>query len=319
MAQIIVALNFPSTNIAEIGKIVADAQSGQAIVTLENPQNITGNDFLLVGEKGQSTAELKKVLSLTGNNVTFTANLALKHYYNEPVYKLRGDQIKVYRANNVNGQVPVDGLFSTIATFGIDPDQPSTEYFDADGGEAYWYKYTYFNSDSLVETDLVDSVATRGGDYHQYCTVDDVRNNAGFDNNTYIPDAIIDGCRTSAQDFINGALSVAGYTLPLTDSYGNFFVPPSIKYLTTELAAGFLLRKDYGVGADGTNKEGKSKIDWVMDILKKITDRELSLSDLENIALNQDTGMGGWPDSTTKDQTEEDAGGGIAFSISHKF
>jgi hypothetical protein len=173
---------------------------------------------LLVGNPGAEGSEVLAVSAVNSDQVGVTVGATkLKHLQNEPVAKLYGNQAKIYRAPNTTGLEPADGSFTLLATVTLEPDQPSTTYVDATGGDGYWYKYTYFNSQNSNETDKTQSIAARGeGDSSgNYCTVDEVRGQAGFKNARYITDDLIDEKRKAAQDEINAALG-GYYAVPFS-------------------------------------------------------------------------------------------------------
>ncbi|MGK3945791.1 hypothetical protein ABK046_46530, partial [Streptomyces caeruleatus] len=90
------------------------------------------NQFVVIGQRGTELAELRKVSSITdGDTLVLTANLANPHTQFEQVTVLFGNQIKVYRASNVNGTQPADASFAELSTTTIDPDQASTTIVDS--------------------------------------------------------------------------------------------------------------------------------------------------------------------------------------------
>ena len=251
MAELLRLDNFGPLNVVETTQLDADADAGQAVVTVKNSQGFATGDFFRIGDGEQ--AEIKKVLSISGNNITADTNFSFKHLKYEKLIKLFGDQIRIFRASNIDGSIPADESFTELATISIEADQLFTDYLDATGGSDFWYKFVYRNSDNLNTTDLADSIAVRGGDFGHYVSVSEIRNEAGFTNNPDITDQMIADRREDAESEVKGALSVAGYNLPLTNP-----IPAVIKNATKLLAAGYLLLQDYGVTAEGSNKEGQA-------------------------------------------------------------
>src|SRR5215212_7459672 len=131
MAEIIQIPNFDSINIVENALLDANADLGQPVATLLNMQGVAATDKIYLGPLASETSEIVTVLSTSGKNVTFTTNLVNDHRRFEPICKLFGDQIKVYRAANVNGSIPADTDFSQIGSAtNIDPDQTFTLFTD---------------------------------------------------------------------------------------------------------------------------------------------------------------------------------------------
>jgi hypothetical protein len=232
----------------------------------------------------------------------------------EKLIKLFGDQIRIFRASNIDGSIPADESFTELATISIEADQLFTDYLDTTGGSDFWYKFVYRNSANFYTTDLADSIAVRGGDFGHYVSVSEIRNEAGFTNNPDITDQMIADRREDAESEVKGALSVAGYKLPLTNP-----IPSVVKNATKLLAAGYLLLQDYGVTAEGSNKEGQAKIDLAEKILKKIQNREIVLTDIKEASLAKETIIGGWPNDSTKESDIDESGGDVLFRISKQF
>ena len=298
MANLITIENFPASNIAEISALSADAAAGQAVINVENAQGIVADSYVLVGVVGGEGGQILKVQSVSTNQITFTTNLTIKHYKGETVTRIRSNQGKIYRATNVDGTAPSDGSFGVIATVTLEADQLYTQYNDTTGGSGYWYKQTYYNDVSLVETALADALAARGGNYGNYTDVDSVRIEAGIQNNRWIADQFVYSKLLAAQSEVNASLAIAGYTLPMIPT------PELVKQITELLAAGYVLIRDYGAEHEATNKDGFSKIKMAREMLAKIESRETVLTDTTTgVALASSDEVRGYPDNTAADQT----------------
>jgi len=313
MAELITIESFPQSNIAEQSTLTADAAAAQAVISVANVDTLAANDYVLVGIKGSETAQILQVLSIANLAVTFTGNLTVKHFKNEPIYKLKANQAKIYRAANVNGTAPVDADFSVLTTLTLEADQLSTSYNDSGGGSSYWYKYLFYNSSTTSATPIADAIANRGGNYGLYTTVDAVRREAGLQNNRFIEDQLVYQKLIQAQSEANASLTLGGYSLPLE------VVPELLVNAVQLLAAGYLLTMDYGVEHTGTNKDGTNKIKMARDILNGITSGATLLIDpVTSAPVPQSVanGVNGYPDSTSVDNIPTE---GKAFSITMKF
>ena len=307
MSDILVIEQFPPENIKELSTLTANSAAAQAVIVVENSDQFTADSFVLVGKVGSETGEIKKILSVTGNSVTFTSNLSFAHYVNDNVYKLDSDKARIYRATNVDGEVPANGDFSLLTTLTLQGDQANLEYTDSTGSSSYWYKYTFYNSVSLVETSLSVALASRGSNYGNYTTVSAVRNEAGLKYNKWISDADIYEKLLSSMSEVNSILIRSGYTLPL-DS-----VPDIIENATRLLAAGYMLLKDYGPEFAGTNKDGTAKIKQARDLLAQISKGDLVLVDVTTQeVVTRASSIRGYPDSTAEDQSPSE---GRMFNI----
>lgn len=316
--------NFGSTNIKEVTQLDADVAAAATSLTVRNSGQFVNTDYINVGSIGVDVADLVTANGAPpdATHITVTA-LRLKHNRFDPVTSLFGNQIRIYRAPNVDGTQPLDAAFTLLTTLTIDFDQQSSSYTDASGGSGYWYKFTYYNQTSTAETDIADSAAARGGSINHYVSVDDIRHSAGFDNNQNITDATIDLKRQMAEDEINTALS-GHYTVPFVTP-----VPKLITNIAMTLASGFLMLDDYGVFSAGTNKDGTARVTDARAQLKRIQLKELLLVDI----TGKDISIGGvgstvssWPNDTTVGLTNEidssgnqTHGGGNMFTIEHRY
>lgn len=300
LSEILQIPNFDSINIVENALLDADAACNQAIITLLNTEGIAVSDQIYVGQLGAETGEIKTILSISGKNITFTSNLSNNHRKYEPVAKLFGNQMKVYRTANVDGNIPADTSFSQIGSaINLDPDQTFTLFTDGSGGSDYWYKTTYFNSVTLGETSLAQSYATRGGGYGHYASVEDVRLEAGLQGATELDDSVFSARRDQAEDEINGRLAASGYTIPLQNASGTLLVPPIIENITRLLAAGYVLNQDYGPTTEGDTKNGDTKIKQARALLDEIQNKQIILLDVLGASLVNTPQVSGWPDDST--------------------
>jgi hypothetical protein len=287
--------NFNALNVLETTKLITDAVTGSTTLSVQNSQGYALNDFVVVGRPGSDGAEIRSVTANpTLSNQLAVTTTGLKHNQTDSVVKLFGDQIKVYRAPNVDATLPAIDTYTEIATITIAPDDPTTLYTDAGGSNAFWYKYTYANSVTNATTSLSDSIPSRGDRQH-YCSISDVRNEAGLMNAPFVTDLIISAKRDAAEAEINGVLS-GFYSVPFIDP-----INPLITDLTARLAAGLLLVKEYEGVKSSMVDQGEKKISGVRDQLKRLQSGDLVLSnDLGVSIANTDAGgFSGWPNSKT--------------------
>lgn len=304
MAEILTLSGYSPANLVEKTGLSVDVAAALTTVTAKDVTNIAANDFVIIGTPGEDDAEKRKVTAVntTTQVLTLVSALTFAHKRFESVTKLRGDQIRLYRASNVDGTVPAS--FSLLATIDIPADQLSVQYTDSTGGSSYWYRQTYYNSVSLAETNLTDAPAKRGGDFGHFCTVDEVRAEAGLSNNPDYPDWMIADRRDDAESEIKGTLRSAGYTLPFAT------IPSTVRNVTKLLAAGYLLQQDYGPGVEGSTKEGQGKINMAYQLLEKIMNHQIVLLDAVEADVAERSSINGWPDETTAGMTDTGSHGG---------
>jgi len=147
-----------------------------------------------------------------------------------------------------------------------------------------------------------------------YISTDEVRSEAGFDANTVITDANIELLMDKSNSEIDSTLLLV-YVLPLAS------VPDIIADVAKLLSAGRLLAKQYAGIDSAIQKEGWAKMKEARGILKQIAERKMVLigtdgNQLARIATGKPSG---WPNSTTADEDEDNAGGGRMFTRLKKF
>lgn len=308
--------NFPDVNIKERSRLDADSVATATGLTLEYTANMAAADYLYVGRLGTETGEINTITTVTNMTTLVVPAMAKDHSRFDDVCTLFGNKIKVYRASNVDGNVPLDASFSLLGSAAdIDADQNYTDVTDATGGSDYWYKYTYFNSTSSAETPLADAIAVRGGGYGDYASIESIRSEAGLQNNRFITDAQINEKRQAAQTLINGQLTGL-YAIPFTSP-----INPHVAEITRKLAAGYLLSNDYGTVSTFSTNNGKAKIDWALDQLSKLKAREIVLTDNAgaDTSISTTSGLQMWPDTTTATSDTSVGGGARMFRVGDRY
>ena len=309
-------INYTENNVLEKTRLAADADASTTSLTVENNQNIAADSYLVLGNLGAEQAELLQVSSVSGNTAVTSNSTDFNHKKFDPITRLFGNKLRIYRASNVDGTQPDDDAFALLDTIDIDIDQSNTSYTDADGSSSYWYKYTFYNSTSTAETDLATSMAVRGAAFGEYCSIYDIRRQAGFTNNPYISDALIIEKRSEAQARIHSALSGI-YTVPFTEP-----INPLIQQVTRLLSAGYLLLTDFGPMTNNSTADGQKMIDQAEAILEKLNTKQLVLVD----STGEDTSIAGtagsysgWPNGTTDTADESVGGSARSFRMSDRY
>lgn len=302
MSQTIKIPNYSLLNQLETSQLNADAVVGATALGVNFSNNLAANDYLVLGSIGGEDAELVTISTVTDASHITTSALTKPHSALDRVTKLFGNQIKVYRAANVDGSAPADSGFASIATFSIDVDNVDTTYTDAAGSDAYWYKFTYYNSATTSETAISEASPVRGGGYGNYCSLESIINVAGLHTNRYISQYQVDQARQAAQDEIDGAL-IGRYTIPFTDP-----VPEKIRDITTRLAAGLLLI-DIGSNSPAAIAQGEKKRDAARADLMAIQSRTSTVvQNGQSLATSSSGGFSMYPDADSASLTAEEGG-----------
>ncbi len=302
MSQIFNLPNFADENLKDVTTLTQDAASGQDTINVEGVNGMSADDFGLVGALGGLASQLLQILSITGLAVKFTANLKGDHLQTEQFTTLFGDQIRAYRvAADPSGYPPLDADFlaNVLSTFSIDDDSPVTQFIDNSGGEGFWYKFVYYNSDLDLASPIQNALLIRGGNSRNYSTTEDVRREAGLLTNQQLADTQVDFRRLQGDSEIDGVLLASGYTLPLKDGRGELYVPPLINNIARLLSAGYVLIQDYGPIAEGNSKDGEDKLKVAKQLLQDLQERKKVLVDLAGNLMSTKLRVKGWPDDTT--------------------
>lgn len=305
MATTLRAESFSSSLIQEVTRLDVKALAAATALTVESNQGLAVGDFLYLGTLGQERCEKAIIASLSSVTGVVVGATSYDHQRFESVTKISSDQIKFYRAANVNGSVPDDSLFSVIVTRNIDPDQLGTFYTDSTGGSGYWYKYTYFNSATSAETPLADASAVRGSDFAHYATVSQIRGRAGFQNNLNLSDVKVDEHRRAAEAEINSAL-ISRYTVPFAKP-----VPEMVHRITVQLGAGLLLADQYPM-----SREGMDLVKDARALLMSLQAGSTSLVDYQGTAVAEaSASASSWPNETTEEADPIDGGSKRIFRM----
>jgi len=312
--QTLTLTNFDSGNITAQSQLTSNIAAAVSSLPVDNTADFVTTNFVLIGVIGSNVAELGAITGITDpTDIATTSPTKVAHTQYDPVYQLLGDQLRVYRAANVDDSQPADTEFSVIATIDIIPNQTSTPYTDNSGGGNYWYKYTHYNSVSFAETSLASSVAIRGSFTVNYASIDEIRQRAGFQYAPYVTDTMIDAARQSAQDEVNGALDEF-YETPLQPPINDY-----LRDIVVRLAVGHLLLDQYGQSSAGTTADGKAKLADAQGDLKKLVLKERVLVGKDGKALDgpgATGGIGGWPNKTTSFASRHDGGAPRQFRMS---
>ena len=285
--------NFSPVNLKQTTTLSNQIAAGVQALPIVSNQGIAVGDFAFLGRLGSETCEKVYITGSTTNSLSTQAVTKFLHTQDEPVTAIYGDQISVYSAPNVDGTLPLDSAFTLVGFIQINPDTQYTDYSDPLGSAALWYKYTYQHSLTQIQTDIANSLATRGGAYGHYCTIDDIRTEAGFTRNQNITDAKIDVERNRAESQINAELFQV-YNLPFAQP-----VPWLVNQIATKLAAGYLMKAEYGVFAHGTSKDGDDRIKDAETLLMAVKSREQVLTDGTGASLLVSQAISSYPNATT--------------------
>jgi hypothetical protein len=137
--------------------------AGATSITVQNNNEFQQNDRILLGKEGTETAETVSVAGVVtaGTALTITPCL-FPHNPDEPITRLRYDQVKFYRSTTTStGTYTL--LVGTPIPIDWDGEDSVTTFDDAQGLSTYFYKISYYNSATSLESALSDPIG--GGGY----------------------------------------------------------------------------------------------------------------------------------------------------------
>jgi len=265
-------LNSPteSSILVELSYITADIAANVGSIIVENSQGLTANDYIIIERIGVETAEVIKIASVSGQTLTLSTNTSFAHKQGIQVQKVLFNQRKFYRSSTRTGTYSL----LTDGRVDIEVDRPDGTFFeDSTGTSSLWYKATYYNVQTDVETTLADAVPTQGSDSNHYTSVFAVRKQAGFEDTFGIGDETISDYRQEAEDEFEGRIA-SRYSIPLTSK------PKIGRQIVNLLAAGNLLIKEYGLEADiEISKSGARMLERASELIDRIVNGTLQLVD----------------------------------------
>ena len=303
-----VAISNPDLSKQEYTKLTANADAGSAVaLAVENNQGFSADDLIIIQTEGKEKCEKEKITSTTGNATITVPILKFDHLENEEIRKTPYDQVILYSCATETGTYVAVGTWVDINF-----DDLVTYINHSAGVASTWYKAEFKNSVSGAESGLSAAFQVTA-DVH-YCTLNQVLEEAGMVGNRFIAPERVSRLRANAESEAKGSIS-SKYVLPLSE------VPEIVREAVKLLSAGRLLRQEFGTDAEGTTRDGAAKIKEGRKILEDITDGNIVLLDSDDTELTRsgDRGVSGWPDETTKDASDEDAGGDVHFRVSQKF
>jgi len=288
------------TNVlGELTYLDGDVSAGSSLLTVKNSQGFSTDDYLIIKRLGTEQAELKQIATINGTTITLSSPLSFAHVDGTQVQKIYYNQRKFYSCSSKTGTYQL----ISGGTKDIEVDRPSGTFFeDSTGTSSTWYKATYYNSTTLIETSLDDAVATKASQSDHYTSIYAIRKQAGFEEAYGISDELISDYRDEAENEFESRIASV-YSTPLSSK------PKIGRQIVNLLAAGNLLVKEYGMEADiEISKSGARMITRANDLIEKILDGSLKLIDDDgNLIGTQDifkASTSNEYDGTTKDKGE---------------
>lgn len=293
----------PDVAITERSEIRTDIAAGVITIPVQNASKFSTNKYLCIGQYGDETAELRKIIDTSEANRTVTIETATTypHYQKDAVYQFLYNKRRFYRWNATISSW--EHLSSEGSPKEIEVDNPQGTFFeDSEGTQSDKYKATYLNVVDNVETSPLDAQEIYGGGVStDLISLFRIRYSAGFKENWSIEDSYIDQYRQDAQGEVWAALRTR-YTFPLT-KYSSF-----LRNIVRDLAVGFIWLDQYA-GNQVKIASAEERIKSARERLNGLANGTYTLYDEDTATDQVETGKGGglsyYPDDTTEDTDDE--------------
>lgn len=157
--MIITAYN-PIVDGYERSYLTSAISAGVAAVSVKNNDRFVINNRIMLGEMGRERSEIVTVTGAVTSGTALTVGTTVfSHDAEDPVIVMRFDQVKFYRSTTGES-----GAYSLLATVAMDVDNYDfkTKYDDTTGLATYYYKVSYYNSITAVESTLSDPIIGAG-------------------------------------------------------------------------------------------------------------------------------------------------------------
>ena len=255
---------------SELTYLASAASANASSITVSNSDGFSKDDYIVIGRLGEDQTELKLISSISGQVLTLSSQLSFAHSKDAQVQVILFNQRKFYSSASKTGTFTL----LTGGTKTIEVDRPNGTFFEDDAGtSSTWYKATYYNSTTSIETSLDDAIAVQADDSNHYTSLYAIRAKAGFEEAYGISDETISEYRDEAENEFESRIATV-YSTPLTTK------PKVGRQIVNLLAAGNLLLKEYGLEADiEVSKSGQRMLDLADSLIQKIIDGSLKLTD----------------------------------------
>lgn len=146
-------------------RITANAVSGATTITVANFNGIADNDYLLLGNFGEPTAEIVQVDGTPTSETITVSALGFDHYADTPVTVIPFNKIQFYRAETKGGSKTQLGSDVDIMAY-----SQKTSYFDETNTTGYG-SFRFMNEEDTEYSEYSDEVDYEGNAYNSVETI----------------------------------------------------------------------------------------------------------------------------------------------------
>lgn len=157
-------LNYDISN-QEKTFLAADVASAAAVMTVDNSNGFIAADYIVMNPFNEVT-EILKITSVTNTTITPTTAVKFNYSNKDRIYKTPYNQMRFYYCATATG------TYVLIDTVDILFDELHTEHEYTAGTSALYYKRTFYNETTDVETDIDSSEYFQVTDDDTYITAE---------------------------------------------------------------------------------------------------------------------------------------------------
>lgn len=292
----------------------ADHAANVTTINVKNSAQFEAGKYVCLGREGDETSEIRKIDSTTATTLVISSATSFPHYIDQSITQFDYNQRKLYsRATSADAWVHVTS--DSPKTIAVDSPL-GTLFEDSAGVSTTQYISTYYNSTALTETAQADAKVVYGTSAStNLCSIQQIRNSAGWQDNSYISNARIDEVRQQVQGEVWAALRMR-YTFPLTrnSSY--------LQRIVVDMAVGYLFIDEYGQNVQNVALDGAKRLADARLRLQSLAKGDATLYDevLETEqALNSGDTVKFYPDASTDADNDPENEDERVFSMGMKF
>jgi len=157
-------------------KLTEATPAGSTMLKVVSADGFAVADYLVI-DPGNDNAEILKVSAVTASLKLTTDAAAFPHPRDSELYRLPYNQMRFYECATATGTY-VEIASSTAE---MKYDDNYTEYDDTTGNTDYYFKRTFYNATTAVESDIELSNYWQSDDEKLYITPEELRTFLGFD------------------------------------------------------------------------------------------------------------------------------------------
>lgn len=157
-------------------RLTADVAAAASSITVNNYTEFADNDYLLIGNWGDPTAEITQINDASVDATITTGTLKYAHYVDTPITKIPYNQVKFYRATTLTGDKTILG-----SAVNIDAHNKFTTYHDITNSTGYGF-FIFYNAETTGASEYSDGVSYEENSYNSIeKIIDDACSMAGVE------------------------------------------------------------------------------------------------------------------------------------------